>query len=278
MEFGAAYINFRDQTISDLYPLKVKESKIEFNNLHFCLVNGNPISAASIGKNEYEIIYDTETLLKSLLGDIELYRAKVWIQKETILNSKAQNAPCWNYITNYYYSFYNAVLLTRFIKNGYMYFDDEKSNKLSKIIEALSGDLTQINSGNFEFKIRNLNNSTSVLHLKKTGVRSHVAIWSKVNEVIKTLKNKSIKGAVEETTYKGLLAFNKKPTFHSDLRNAINYKPIYALESLNKTIFENNFINIEDKEIVKEIIKKTTEIESEHIKQKKSSLLGECIH
>lgn len=278
MPFSTRYIKFRDSYLPDLYNFRLSERKVEFNNLHFLLDKGSPVSAEVIGKNEIKIDFDADSIKKALVGDIELFRSKVLLQKDNLKKNHKSFTPCWYYVTLYYYSFYNATLLSRFAKNGFIFLNGDKSKYLSEIVTILSSDLVQLNSGNFSFKIEDdPSSSLSSLTLKRSSKNTHEALWHRTNTILNTIKNLENSESLEKLVYNQLSNFNLNPNIHSELRNLINYRPTYALESLKRKIYTEYLIELDDTEIAKKILTIDPFNEQENSKQKMSILTGEFL-
>lgn len=277
MEFGIRYIRYRDNSISDLYDFKLPEGKVKYNNIHYCLMNRSPISAEILGSNYISLDYDKTTLLKAIIGEIELFRAKSLIQKENLIKGSSHISPCWNFVTAYYYNFYQATLFTRFSKNGFIFLNNEKTRYISNVTTALSSDLISINPGNYSFRIEEVSTNVLKLFIKKSDRKPHEALWLRTQEILKEIKLLSNTSDIEELVYKLIIQFQNKPQMHSEMRNLVNYRPLFALKSLNNEIESNNFIDFDNDKLVKKIISSQTSDENETTKQMRSLLIGELL-
>jgi len=237
----------------------------------------SPISAEVLGSNHISLDYDKTILLKAIIGEIELFRAKCLIQKENLIKASSLLSPCWNFVTGYYYNFYQATLFTRFSKNGFIFLNKEKAKYISNVTTALSSDLVSLNPGNYSFRIEDVSTNVSKFYIKKSDRKPHEALWIRTQEILNKIKVLSTKDDIEQLVYHLILQFQNKPQMHSEMRNLINYRPLFALKSLNNEINSDNFVLCENEELTKKIISAQTSQENESTKQIRSLLIGELL-
>lgn len=277
MLFENRYIKYRDSKISEFYHYKLTEDKVEYNNLHYCLYNRSPISGESIGKNEISLEYDKSTVLKAIIGDVELYRAKALLQRENIYKSNGALSACWDYVTTYYFSFYSATLLTRINQTGFIFLNSEKSRYLSDLVTELSSELVSVTAGNYSFKLNEVSVNVLRITLKKSNKKPHDSLWQTTSEILNEIRNLDSAENYEKLIYDFLSNFQFKTNLHSELRNLINYRPLYVLKSLQQDIYNINLIDKADDQLLKLILSLRFKSDDELMKQKISIVTGEFI-
>lgn len=277
MLFDKRYIKFRDINLSDLYGIKLQGQKIAYNNIHFGISNLSPLGAF-VDTKEFKLEFEKKDLLKCLVGDIELYNSKRILQKFSILKSEGNISGCWSFVSLYYYGFYCATLLSRIARNGLIYLNSEKASYLANLIGAITGNLIRLNAGNYSFKIQNgTSDNTLYFCFEQNKLRPHEALWKLIYEIFISLRDLDNDRSDDYILYESLVKLQSDFSFHSEQRNLINYRPEYALKSLNKEIFIENLFKIDDNELVKKIISFSMDRNNDISKQKASIIICEYI-
>lgn len=191
------------------------------------------------GNKEYKFYFNESDLFKGLLGDILLFYIRSILQKNDFeqMIKNTQFSANWNIVTNYYLAFFNASLLLRICHRGNIFFDKENKKDIEYIISTMIGEIIEIDSNQF-FSIQKIDGEY-ILFLSKAEANTHEVVWKKIHVLLDEILLLSNLKSEERAFLLSCQCINQKlaDTFPSQLRNKVNYQPIYGLEFLEKNLF-----------------------------------------
>lgn len=187
----------------------------------------------------YKFYFNESDLLKGLLGDILLFYIRSILQKNDFdqVTKNSDFSANWNIVTNYYLAFFNASLLLRLCHRGNIFFDKQSKKNLEYIISTMIGEIIEIDSNQF-FAIERINDEY-VLILSRSEANTHEVVWKKVHGLLNEILLLSNLESEERAFLLSCQCINQKltDTFPSQLRNRVNYQPVYGIEFLEKNLF-----------------------------------------
>lgn len=272
--FGDRYNLIRDTYIYPLLSYEVKNNKLDYNNLKYILANKIK-GIKSINGRNYEIIFNRDDLLKAIAGEADYFYTRSFVQYCNVFNSKEKFSPCWNVVTQYYFSFFVVNALLRFVHRGNTYLNSLEAESLSQILTVLNEDLIKVDQGNYVFNVVEYDDSTDLcLKLMKTSKGTHEQTWFTLEEFLDEL----LIDKKKDDEYNFLIQIKSilhtyKSNFPSMLRNEINYKPHYGYKSIKNEIV-CNIPKLELDYIVKELYKFSPLSNNENYKIKISGLFA----
>ena len=154
------------------------------------------------------------------------------------------------YCNQLLFSLFNASLLLRLCHRGNIFFDKENKKNIEYIISTLIGEIIEIDSNQF-FSIQKIDGEY-ILILSRAEANTHEVVWKKVHGLLDEILLLSNLKSDERSFLLSCQCINQKltNTFPSQLRNKVNYQPIYGIEFLEKNLYSIK----EDENWVKEII------------------------
>lgn len=203
-----------------------------------------PLSIDNSSANEKKLFFSfTEScqgdLIKTIFfNDVELFYNKAIIQYGDYLNYIKQSARLsssntWKYVTLYYLLFFLVTTLSRYLKNGFIYFNSEDI----KIINNNSTEnQSSLEKGTYEFSYEN-----NKIIIKKSSLSVHEITWINFTQKILPEFKKEIQSYKNKEEQDLIDLFisqfkNLGKTFPSSYRNEINYQGVRSSDELNKKI------------------------------------------
>jgi len=236
--FDKGYNETRNKFVRSLSEYYVQYRHLKNNNIKNVLLT-KTLNVVKTGTKEYLFYLNEEALLKALLGDIFLFYIRSILQREdfSVVEREGRISPNWNIVTHYYKSFFDASLLLRLCFRGNLFLDKEYKKKLEEIMKVHLGRVIELDSNLF-FYIENINGSLA-LRIVKSDNNTHETVWQKVNELLEEIVVLANKGSEEKALLCSCLDINKKlsNTFPSQLRNKVNYQPLYGVEAIDKKLY-----------------------------------------
>lgn len=235
--YDRAFNEIRVKYILPLSKFSVPYKSLKNINIRSIIYN-ELRSVTDFGNNEYLLHYDQDILLKSILGEIELFYIRTILQKEdTKVVDNPDITPNWNIVTNYYHLFFNASLLLRLFHRGTIYLEKELKIQLQELISVQIGIPIKLQNNQF-FEIINYCGEL-VIKITSNNDSSHELVWKKVDMIIDELLLLSVPNSDEQTILKSLKNINVKLscTFPSQLRNRVNYQPLYGIACIERKLF-----------------------------------------
>lgn len=238
--YDKAYMEIKNKYILPLTDYSIPYKSLKKINIKEIICN-NFRSVDDLGNHEYILYFDNDILIKSLLGDVELFLLRSLLQREDVKNVNTVNITAnWNIVTNYYYLFFCASLLLRLCHRGNLFLDKEKKKQLQSLISQVLGTPITIDSNLFyEIQIKD---GEYVMKLSPANVNTHEIVWKKMDELINEFLLLSNNKSDEQTILKSIKNINNSLncTYPSKLRNRVNYQPLYGIEFLEKKLFSMN--------------------------------------
>jgi hypothetical protein len=266
--FGNNFLRIRNNHLLPRIHYGVKRTKYEFWSLKEVFTK-KIISLNKLNGNAFEIELPKEDYYKAIHCDIELFMNKVFVQYSDF---KKQNgvSPTWSFITLYYFTFFNATCLFRFIDKGFIFLNKEQSKHLEDFSIALYSDSISVNTGNYYFSVKEINlYGNIVLTLNYKGESVHKSTWVQMESTLRDFVRTS--DSNEMVVYKLLLNhFVKfKSDYPSNLRNKLNYNGDSSIIDLENSI---PYLTLKDINLhyLKELTNLDTSI-SNNINQMKST-------
>lgn len=236
--FDKGYTEIRNKYIRPLSNHYVQYRQLKNNNIKSVLLD-KTLNIVKSGTKEYCFYLKEEILLKALLGDVFLFYIRSVLQKNDYGAIEGINiiSPNWNIVTHYYKSFFDASLLLRLCFRGNIFLDKEYKKKLEMMIDAHINEKVELDSNLFYY-IEDRDGNL-VLKLVKSDNNTHETVWQKVNELLEEIELLSNPKSEEKALLCSCLDINKKlsTTFPSQLRNKVNYQPLYGLEAVDKNLY-----------------------------------------
>lgn len=194
-----------------------------------------------LNDNEYIFHFDESDILKGLLGDIELFYIRQVIQRrDAEICGGLRISANWNIVTNYYRAFFTASLMLRLCHRGNIFFDKELKRNIEKLISNVTGNVMRLDSNQF-YEVDKINDEF-VLKIVPMKDGTHELVWKKMDELINQMLLLTRKKTDEALVLGEIKKINDKlkNTYPSQLRNRVNYQPLYGLEYLDKNLFHIN--------------------------------------
>jgi hypothetical protein len=248
--YDKAYISIRNKYILPLTKYNTLYKSLRTMNIKSIICKDFK-SVEVLDKDKYKLYYDKDLLAKALLGDIHLFFIRSTLQKEDFRYLNNSNiSPCWNLVTFYYYSFFQASLFLRLCHRGNIFLDIDFKKQFEELISSAIGSVIKLNSNMFYEVV--IENDEYVLILSTVKDNTHEVVWTKMAELIDELILLSNVKSEELLILKTLKKINSSLSscYPSKLRNKVNYQPIYGVETLEKRIFPL----VEESAWIKEIL------------------------
>lgn len=249
--FNERYNVLVDKYILPIVPYNISYTKLRQTALQELLLK----KAKNVVVNSSENVtffFDKDDLLKALLNDINLFLIRVLLQQSAASkqhNNSADPSSNWNFVTDYYYSFFLAGLLLRLCHRGTFYFDDGIKRKINEFITRFTGKVSAIGS-NCYFRIDiNEPDSEYSLTLISDGHKTHELVWVQIASLLSDIKPLASTKSDEYTVLCKLIDITQKQgsTFPSQLRNTLNYRPHYGLKEVERAYFVPNTTLLENR-------------------------------
>jgi hypothetical protein len=233
--FGNNFLSIRNNHLLPRINFGVKRSKYEFWSLKDVFTN-KLLSLNKLSGKAFEIELTKEDYYKAIHCDIELFMNKVFVQYSDFKKQNSVSAT-WSFITLYYFTFFNATCLFRFIDKGFIFLNREQSKRLEDFSIALYSDPIYVDSGNYYFSVKEINSyGNIVLSISNKGDSVHKSTWLQMESTLREFVNASDPN--EAVLYNLLLShFTKfKSEYPSNLRNKLNYNGDSSILELENSI------------------------------------------
>lgn len=232
------YFETRNKYVKPLSEYSVQYRHLRNSNLRNVLLTTSK-NVEKLGDKEYKFYFNESDLLKGLLGDILLFYIRSILQKNDFeqVTTNIEISANWNIVTNYYLAFFNASLLLRLCHRGNIFFDKENKKNIEYIISTMIGEIIEIDSNQF-FSIQKIDGEY-ILILSKAEANTHEVVWKKVHSLLDEILLFSNLKSEERAFLLSCQCINQKltNTFPSQLRNKVNYQPVYGIEFLDKNLY-----------------------------------------
>lgn len=232
------YIETRNRYIVPLAEYSVKYRNLKNTNIKNVLLT-KTTNVERLDNKKYKFYFNQSDLFKGLLGDIYLFFIRSILQKNDFekIEENLEFSANWNIVTNYYLSFYNASLLLRLCHRGNIFFDKENKKIIEHLISTLIGEIIVIDSNQF-FSIQK-EDGEYILILSQAEDNTHEVVWRKVDKLLNEILLLSNLKSEERTFLLSCQSVNRSlsSTFPSQLRNKINYQPVYGIECIDKKLY-----------------------------------------
>lgn len=238
--FDKAYIEVRNRYILPLTNYSVPYKNLKTTNIK-SIIGEKFKSVDDLGNGSYLLYFDNEILIKALIGDIELFYIRTILQKEDVEAVNGINITAnWNIVTNYYHLFFCASLLLRLCHRGNLFLDSDLQKTLQTLISQVLGFPIKLDN-NLLYEIQ-IYNGEYVMKLSPSTGKTHEFVWKMIDELINEFILLSTPKSEEYTVLKSIKNINNKlnNTYPSQLRNKVNYQPLYGIEYLDKRLFPIN--------------------------------------
>lgn len=236
--FDKAYIEVRNKYIHPLSNYTLQYRHLNTNNIKNILLS-KVQNVIKVNSDEYVFDFNEKDLIKAILGDIFLFYIKDILQKNDFdhIVKMPQISANWNIVTYYYKAFFASSLLLRLCFRGNIFFDSEYKKNLEHIISTHIGEVIKIDSKYIYYIEKN--NSSYQLKIKKSQHQTHELVWEEMDQLLKEIVLLANKNSDEKTFLQACLEVNKQlgNKFPSQLRNKVNYQPLYGMKAVNKEIY-----------------------------------------
>ena len=241
--YDKGYSYLKQEYIVPLSKYKVNYRSIGTTNIKSILKGCQFTSVQYVGPSHFKFVFDEETILTALLGDLWLCYIRAVLQKDSakkIYPLYPDFCPNWSIVSDYYFAFYCASTLLRLTMRGTIYLDSSVSKPLNYTITSVLNGLNAVK----ENSTYNIYKDTDqegkyILDLKPSGRQTHETVWIETAQVIKMLSSKSDHTSDEYTFLKclTLVLGRLEETFPCKLRNQVNYQLPYGMKAVDKKIF-----------------------------------------
>lgn len=237
--FDKGYLEIRNTNIHPLSKIYLQYRQLKNNNIKSILLN-KATNVKKINTNEYIFYFNNkDDILKGILGDIFLFYIKTILQKkdfELIFNDN-KISPNWNIVTYYYKAFYASSLLLRLCFRGNLFLDLEYKKCLEYIVTIHTGEVIKLDS-NYFYYIEPIDDLYQ-LRIEKSQHNTHETVWEKMNILLQQILLLSNSNSDEQAFLHSCLDINQKlgNKFPSQLRNRVNYQPLYGLKAVDKELY-----------------------------------------
>ena len=238
--YDKAYMDLKNKYLVPLTKYAVPYSHLRKTNIKNIILTKS--TSIDIPKdNEYIFHFDESCLLKGLLGDIELFYIRQIVQKRDAELCEGLNVSSnWNIVTYYYRAFFAASLMLRLCYRGNIFFELELKRNIEKLISNITGNVVKLESNQFYEVI--VDNGGYALKITPMTDGTHELVWKKMDSLIDDMLLLTRKKSEEAIILLSVKEINHKlrNTYPSQLRNRVNYQPIYGLQYLDKKLFPIN--------------------------------------
>ena len=105
--YDKAYTEIKNKYVLPLTAYSIPYHSLKKTNIKSIICNKFK-SVDDLGNNQYLLYFDSDILIKALLGDVELFLLREILQKEDVCNINKVNVTAnWNIVTNYYHLFFS---------------------------------------------------------------------------------------------------------------------------------------------------------------------------
>jgi hypothetical protein len=254
--FGDNFLNIRNNHVLPRINYGIKRNKYEYWSLKDVFTS-KLISLNKLSGKSFEIELIKDDYYKAIHCDIELFMNKVFLQYSDF--KKQHNiSPTWSFVTLYYFTFFNATCLFRFIDKGFIFLNKDQAKRIEDFSIAMYSDAISIDTGNYYFSMKEINAYDNiVLTLTHKGDSVHKSTWIQMELTLRDFLKFS--DSSEIILYNLLLnQFTKfKTEYPSNLRNKFNYNGDSSILDL-----EHRIPYLKLKEINSNYLKELTKIDT----------------
>jgi hypothetical protein len=247
--FGNNFLTIRNNHLLPRINYGIARNKYEFWSLKDVFTK-NLISLNKLSGKSFEIELPIDNYYKAIHCDIELFMNKIFVQYSDFKKQK-DISPSWSFITLYYFTFFNATCLFRFIDKGFIFLNKEQSKRIEDYSVAVNSTIISVDTGNYYFSVKEINSyGNIVLTLSHKGDSVHKSTWIQMET---TLREFVVASDPNEIILYNLLLnyFTKfKSEYPSNLRNKLNYNGESSILDLENSIpymtlkdINSNFLN-----------------------------------
>ena len=238
--YDKAYIEMRNKYILPLSNYGIVYNSLRSNSMKETIVSKFISVELRNGKDLFFSL-EEDVLFKGLLGDIQLFYLRYLIQHRDV--NKIENiliSPNWNIVTHYYEAFFAASLLLRIMFRGNIYLENSLKKKLEELVSYNLGYAVSIDKSQF-FEVIKDNDGYS-LKLQRANPNTHELVWEKMDSVINEMLLNSRDKSDEKSILMALKKINNQltKTYPSQIRNKVNYQPLYGLETVERKLYSIN--------------------------------------
>ncbi|CAI7724661.1 MULTISPECIES: hypothetical protein [Bacillus] len=213
----------------------------------------------SWGSHEKIFILDIDIFYKALSSEIIGFYRRV---KKQLLNVKKLNDEfdyTWNFVSEYYLSFFLITTLTRFNGEFTIYLYEEEAEEISTIATVYAGEPLKINQGQYVLKIiDNDYEKKEVTVSLKSKRDTHASAWDLFYSFLRNYRSLVNNTDTHEDNILAVLQqfFSEKNNILSVCRNELNYKYQFGYDEINHhRVYESPNWDSEFDSIQKEILK-----------------------
>jgi hypothetical protein len=255
--FGSNYLNVRNSYLIPSIKYGITRDRIPYW-LFKDVITKNIVSLNKLTGSSIEVEIRRSDFYKSIHCEIELFLNKLTIQYSDFVNSNT-GSPCWSLVTLYYFAFFNATCLSRFLNRGYIFLSTEHKKRLEDFSLAVYSEPISIASGNYYFNCKEESSSGNIiLTLDFKGDNVHKLNWVLLEATYREFLSSSDKD--ETLIFSSFLnLFSQfKTEFPSALRNKLNYNGDSSIIDLEGSL---NNISLEriNRDFVKGLLNLKTE-------------------
>ncbi len=238
--YDKAYMDFRNKYVVPLATYSVAYKSLRYVNVKQA-IRRKSLSIETATDKGFVFHFNQEDLYKAILGEIELFYIRKHIhQRDSVFCAGDGISANWNIVTNYYNAFFSASLMLRLCHRGNMYLENELKKEIEILISDNIGEPVRLDS-KLVYEICEQMGQPA-LKIKETKYATHELVWIKMNELVDEMLKQSRENSEEYLVLLGIKQISSRlgVTFPSQLRNRVNYQPLYGLEYLDKKIFQLN--------------------------------------
>lgn len=220
--FGVNFLRVRNMHLLPKIKYGIKRNKHQYWFLKDVFTQ-KLLSLNKLSGKSFEIELSKEDYYKAIHCDIELFMNKITLQYSDF-EKQNNTSPTWSFVTFYYFAFFNATCLFRYIDRGFIFLSQEHIKRLQNYYLATTSDIISFDAGNYYFAYKEINNYGNVVLTVSFKVDSvHKSTWLQLEATLRefTQYAKDEEKVILEFFIKHFNAF--KSEYPSNLRNKLNY-------------------------------------------------------
>lgn len=217
------------------------------------------LKEVSSSQHEKTFILDMEIFYKALSSEIIGFYKRVEKQLSNVKKLDDNFDYTWNFVSEYYLSFFLITTLTRFNGEFTVYLNNEEASEISFIGTVYNGEAFKINRGQYIVKITENNYEKKEVTLSLSSKKdTHASAWELFYRFLGNYRNLvNISDTYEDNILAVLQAFfSTEKNILSMCRNELNYKHQFGYDSIDHyKIYESYDWKAEFDHIQTEILK-----------------------